>query len=237
MRRVIVKEFEDLAEALSNFSAIFSYRIKNLCVKAEEAALLPVKVMIEGELQNLEKCAIIAKEGDYDFMIFPKYEEDMMQIGQGILAVHPEFKQKIDTMKVDTIDKDGNPKQADAHFIRVTMPEVNDDRYDVLNDGVKVAYEACKAQMQVANTKADVQLAKLTEGETKENIDLIKQERDKLNKQWNEHRDKLYEDKLKEIKDAHMKWLSEVGKEEVAKMEEEEARGVDAAMSMKIGTE
>lgn len=237
MRRVIIREFEELADALSSYTTVFAYRIKNLCVKAEEASLLPVKALIEGEMQNLEQCAIIAKDGDYDFMIFPKYEEDMMQIGNGILSEHPEFKQKIDTMKVDTTDRDGNPKEADAHYIRVTMPEVDDDRYDLLKEGVKAAYEQCKAQMEAANVKADARLLQITVGETEENLDLIKEERKKLNKQWNDHRDKLYNEKLQEIEDAHNKWLADKQEREQRKAEQDAAHNDNVSSSMKLNME
>ena len=234
MRRVIIREFEQLSEALSSYNAMFAYRLKNLCVKAEEVALLPVKVPIEGELKKLEECAIIAKQGDYEFMIFPKYDEDMMMIGQGILAVHPEFKQKIDSMKVDTTDAEGNPKETDAHYILVTMPVVDDDRYDVLKDGVKLAYDDCKYRMDASNIKADATLAELCVGESEENLELIKQERKKLNDQWYGQRDKLYNEKLQEIEDAHNKWLAEKAERDQKREEEEAAHSESAAHSMKL---
>ena len=115
MRRVIVKEFEDLADALSNYNGMFVYRVKNFCVKADEVSLLPIKIMVEGELQNLDKCTIIAKKEEYNFMIFPKFDEDMPFLQQGIFEAHPEFKQKIETMKVETTDKNGNIKEVDAN--------------------------------------------------------------------------------------------------------------------------
>ena len=214
MRRVIVNEFDQLAEALSSYNAMFAYRMMNLCVKAEEVSLLSVQVPIEGQMQNLEKCATIAKDGDYDFLIIPKYDDDMMMIGQGILKAHPEFKQKIESTKVETADTKGNVRESEVHYIRVTMPVVDDDRYDVLKDGVKVCYEQCKAQMEAANLKADAVLADMYEGESEENLELIKQERKKLNDQWYGQRDKLYEDKLKEIEEAHLQYISQNSCEE-----------------------
>lgn len=234
MRRSIIKEFDQLAEALSSFTAMFAYRLKNLCVKAEEASLLSVRVLVEGELQNLEKCAIIAKNGDFEFMIVPKFEEDMLQIQQGIMAVHPEFKQEVESMKVETADTEGNISEQDARYIHVTMPEVDDDRYDVLKEGVKLAYDQCKFQMQGANMKADAKLAELTIGESDENMKLIKGERDKLNTQWDEHRDKLYNEKLQEIEEAHNKWLSEEAVREAQREEEEAAHNQSAAITMKL---
>ena len=147
MRRNIIKEFEQLSESLSNYSTMFGYNLKNLCVKAEEVSLLPVQVMVEGEMQNLEKCTVIARKDDYSFMIFPKYEEDMMAVAQGIVAVHPEFKQEEAIMKVDTLDENDQPTESDAHYLLITMPEVDDDRYDVLKKAVDDLYESCKKQM------------------------------------------------------------------------------------------
>lgn len=234
MRRAVLKEFDFLSDELSSFSGMFAYRLKNLCVKAEEVSLLPIQVMIEGELQNLEKCTILAKKDEYNFMVFPKYDEDMSVLQQGIMAVHPEFKQTIETMKVDTADEKGNVTQADARYVLLTMPEVDDNRYDMLKNAVNVAYDECKAQMEYANTKADAKIAELTVGETKENVDLIQHERDKLNQQWDEHRDKLYQNKLQEIEDAHNKWLTEKAVDEQKRQEDEAAHGTTAATSMRL---
>ena len=209
MRRNIIREFEQLADALSSYTTMFGYNLKNLCVKAEEVSLLPIQAMVEGELQNLEKCTTIAKSDEYSFMIFPHYEEDMLAVAKGIMAVHPEFKQEEKTMKVDTLDSNGNPTQVDAHYILVTMPVVDDNRYDLLKNATNTLHEACKRQMEAANAKADVNLAQLTVGESEKNMKLIKEERDKLNAQWDDHRENLYKDKLKEIEDAHNKWMSE----------------------------
>jgi hypothetical protein len=44
MKRAILKEFDQLGESLSKDSAVFAFRLKNLCVKAEEMSLLPIQV-------------------------------------------------------------------------------------------------------------------------------------------------------------------------------------------------
>ena len=116
MRRAIIKEFDQLGDSLSKDSAVFAFRLKNLCVKAEEMSLLPIQVLIEGEFQKLEECTVIGKPDDYSFMIFPKYDEDMVTLGQSIMVEHPEFKQEIKSMTVDTVDENGNPKEADVRY-------------------------------------------------------------------------------------------------------------------------
>lgn len=234
MRRIIIKEFEQLDETLSNLSAQFAYRLKNLCVKAEEVSLLPIEVPIEGELLNLEKCTTIGKEDEYSFMIFPNYEEDLETVGMGIFKVHPEFKQEIKTMEVDGVDDAGNTKQMDVKYILVTMPEVDDDRYDVLKDGVKVCYEDTKARMEALNMRSDAKFAELSLDMPDEDIDTLKKAREKLNEQWYGQRDGIYNDKLQEIEDAHNKWLAERDEKEQKRQEEEASHGDTAARSIKI---
>ena len=235
MRRNIIREFDKLAEDLSNFTAMFNFRLKDLCVKAEEVALLSVKVLIEGEQQTLEKCTTIAKQDDYSFMIFPHYDEDMTALQQGIMAVHPEFKQKIESMKIEVATKGGDSQEQDARYVLVTMPEVDDDRYDLLKNAVKAMYDQCKGQMETANTRADAKLAELTVGEEKANIDLIKEKRDELNDEWNGKRDDIYNAKLQEIEDAHNKWLAEKSETDQRQQEEEAARGDEVTYSMRMG--
>lgn len=226
-----------MGESLSNQSAQFAYRMKNLCVKAEEVALLPVEILIEGEFQKLESCATIGKKDDYSFMVFPNYEEDLETMGKGIFRVHPEFKQKIESMQVDSVDEAGKNKSMDVHYILLTMPKVDDDRYDVLKDGVKVCYEECKARMEVLNRKADAKFAELTIGDTDEDVKKLKAAREKLNEQWFGHRDKLYNEKLQEIEEAHNKWLAERGEEERKRMEDEASHNDDVALSMRMTPE
>jgi hypothetical protein len=237
MKRIVLREFDLLSENLSNQNAVFSYRLKNLCVKAEEVALLPIEVVIEGEPQKLEQCTVIGKKDDYSFMIFPKYDEDLIAVGHGIMLVHPEFKQKVESMKVDSVDKDGNPKEVDAHYILTTMPEVDDDRYDVLKDGVKACYEECKAKMEAANLKADAKMAQITVGESEEDLEKLKDARQQLNDEWYGQRDKIYEAKLQEIEDAHNKWLSERAESEQERLEKEAAHDEHVATSMRLDAE
>ena len=234
MRRDVLKEYELLSESLSNYNAVFGYRLKNFCVKAEEVSLLPIEVLIEGELQKLEECTTIGKPDEYSFMIFPKYDEDMVIIGQSIVVAHPEFKQEVKSMKVDTVDEKGAPTEADARYILLTMPEVDDDRYDVLKDGVKLCYDDCKAQMEAAVAKSDVKFSELLLAESDADKEKLKNGVEALKKQWNDHRDGLYEDKLKEIEDAHNKWLAEDAQRKKAQQDAANARGEGVTNSMRF---
>ena len=234
MRRAVLKEYDLLGESLSNYSAVFGYRLKNLCVKAEEVSLLPIKVLIDGELQMLEDCTTIGKPDEYSFMVFPRYDEDMTILGQSIMVSHPEFKQEIKSMTVDSVDEKGNPKEVDVRYILLTMPEVDDDRYDVLTDGVKLCYDECKAQMEAVAAQADARFAELLVVESEEDQEKLKKGVEALKKQWDDHRDNIYNEKMQEIEDAHNKWLAEREAKEQKRQEDEATHSDTAARSMKI---
>ena len=195
-----------LGDALSTLNAQFSYRLMNLCVKAEPVSLLSIEAMIEGEPQKLEECARIGKEDDYSFQIFPNYDDDISALAKAIFMDHPEFKQEMRTMQVDISEDESKPDMQDVYYIQVTMPEVDDNRYDVLKNGVKAFYEENKAQMEAVSAKYDAKFATLLDGESPEDVKKVKEARDKQTKTWYEQRDKIYNDKLQEIEDAHEKW-------------------------------
>ena len=218
MKREIIKEFDMLGDALSTLNAQFAYRLMNLCVKAEPVSLLSIEAMIEGESQKLEDCTQIGKEDDYSFQIFPNYEGDIPALAQAIFMDHPEFKQEMKTMQVDISTEEDKSDMQDVHYIQVTMPEVDDDRYDVLKNGVKAIYEENKAQMEAVSAKYDAKLAKLLDGESDEDIKKVKEARDKQTKMWYEQRDLLYNEKIKEIEEAHDKWQMEQKKEKLNRL-------------------
>ena len=206
MKREIIKEFDMLGDALSTLNAQFAYRLMNLCVKAEPVSLLSIETMIEGKSQKLEECAQIGQEDDYSFQIFPNYDGDIPALAKAIFMDHPEFKQEMKTMQVDISTEEGKSDMQDVHYILVTMPDVDDNRYDVLKNGVNGFYEENKAQMEAVSAKHDAKIATLLDGESPEDVKKVKEARDKQTKTWYEQRDTIYNDKLQEIEDAHEKW-------------------------------
>ena len=131
-----------------------------------------------------------------------------------------EFKLEIKSEDIDSIDDEGNPTVEKVPYILLTMPEVDDERYDVLKDGVKVLYDEAKVRMDAAITNADAKFATLAVGESEDDTMKLKEARDKQVKTWTEQRDKLYEDKLKEIEEAHDIWLSKQTEERLKHIQE-----------------
>lgn len=211
MKRSIVNEFEKLSDKLWNYNAVFSFQLKNLCVKADPVSLLDMKVLIDGEFQELEKCTTIGQKDEFTFAIAPHYREDMPALMRAIFKAHPEFKQEISKMTVKTKDLKGNSKDQEVPYVLVTMPEVNDDRYDLLNDGVNLCYDKCKALMDAAVAKSEAKFAELLIGEGDDARDELKDSIDLLKDEWFKKRDQTRDEKLQEIEDAYKKWLKKVG--------------------------
>ena len=234
MKRAIYKEFDQYGDDLSGHCARFSYRLMNLCVKAEEVSLLPVEVLIDGDLQRIEECAKIAKKDEYTFMVVPNFEEDLTAVAQGVFLEHPEFIQKVESMTVDGVDEEGKPVSSDMPYLLLTMPAVDDDRYKVLKDSAKVLYEECKAAMELATAGADVKLPPLMVGESEEDIKRFNKMRDQLEAEWNGHREKVYQEKLQEIEDAHNLWMADNVESILDRFEDDAAHNDNAGSSFKL---
>ena len=198
-----------MSDSLSTLNAQFAYRLMNLCVKSEPVSLLPILINIEGEQQKIEECAHVSKDDDYTFRVFANYSSDIPAVAQGIFKTHPEFKQELFEEEVEYIDEDGEERVDKVPYILLTMPEVDDERYDVLKDGVKAIYEDTKVKMENVIANADVKMAELMAGESEADIEKVKKNRGKQGKTWTEQRDKVYNKKLQEIEEAHSKWLLE----------------------------
>ena len=194
MKRALSNQYDQLYEKLKGYVAMLNFRYLNMCIKVEPASLIPVKVNIEGSEKNLEQVAMVTKKDDYRFWILPKYDDDMKAICEGIAKVHPEFRQKEMTMKIEGLEGEGTSH--DVRYLQLTMPEVDDKYYKALKDAVDVFYDQCKT---------------LSVGEPKEDVDGIKKEVDKLIKSSEESRDKLRDKKLKDIEEAYKNWLAKTG--------------------------
>ena len=233
MKRSIISQFNQLQEKYIGLVATLNYRYLNLCIKAEEASLLPVKVHVNsGEVLNLEHCATMVKDNDYEFMIIPNFEDDLPQIAEGIAMVHPEFKQSVEKMTLEATEEYQSAEQ--VPYILLTMPEVDDERHDFMLETVDAMYDDCKLRMETAYAEHSAAITRELGDQSEETANQVKQALEKLNEEKSAQRDEMHENKLKEIEEAYQKWLGDYAKQEIAKMEEEAARGEDAGMSMKI---
>ena len=236
MKRAIINQLGQLSEQLKAYVGALNYRYLNLCVKAEEVSLLPIQVPIEDEFKNLEDVAYAGKRtgDDYSLYIVPKIQDDMRDIQQAVMKFHPEFIQEVQKEKVNAGEDGG---EQEVQLLRLKMPEVNDDRYDLLKQGVDTFYNMCKAEMEQAKMEANIQFATLSVDESPEDIDKLKKGVDETNDMWVKKRDQLRDDKLKEIEEAHNQWLADQQASAQKKQEEDAAHNEDVGSSMRMNSE
>lgn len=215
---------------MSGYVAALNVRFMNLCVKAEEMSLISVRVNVEGMNQNLENVSVIGKKDDYSFMIVPNLENYLKSVALGIAMVHPDFKQEEKMLNVDAFDANGNPVNQDVPYILVTMPEVDDDRYELLKQAAEYFYQESKTQMDKAFMQTSAQISLEGMGEPAEDLENMAKAIDKLKADKEEQRDKLYSEKLQEIETGHNKWLAEQEKKQGR-----HSRKNRAGMSLKMG--
>ena len=232
MKRAIINQLSQLSEQYKGFVGALNYRYLNLCVKAEEASLVPIQIPIEDEFKNLEDVAYAGKKtgDDYSLYIVPKIQDDMRDIAKAVMQYHPEFIQEIEKETVEP----GDGSQQEVQLLRLKMPEVDDNRYDVLKQGVDTFYNMCKADMEKARMEADVQFATLSIDEKPEDVDNLKKGVDETNEMWIKKRDQLRDEKLKEIEDAHNKWITDQQATAQKKQEDDAAHNQDVGSSMRM---
>ena len=233
MNRSVIHDYNQLEEKLTSYVAMLNFRFMNLCVKAEEVSLLPINVIIQGANKKLEQVSIIGKKDEYSFMVVPHIDGDLKDVGQGIAMTHPEFKQNVESLHIDALDAEGNPVGRDVPYILLTMPEVNDDRYDFLKQAVDTFYQECKTLMDKATVQAKGQIATKIVGEPENVVDGMNNAVDKLKDDKDNQRDKLHDEKLQEIEEAHRKWQAE----QAQNNQNNGINGDNAGHSMRFGSE
>ena len=207
MKRSVINKFGMMESKLSGYVAQLNYRFMNLCVKAEPMSLLSARFNIQGEEKQIEDVAQVSKKGDYQFMAIPNFEDDMAPLAVGIALKHPEFKQEYGEETVNVVDEQGDPQSVKVKYLLLTMPEVDNNRYDALKTAVDAAYNQCKTQMEAVVQRAEPEIALLQEGEDQQDIDRVKAAIERLKKSYNDQREKLYDEKMKEIEEGHENWL------------------------------
>jgi uncharacterized protein YukE len=89
--------------------------------------------------------------------------------------------------------------------------------------------------MEQSTASADVTITPLLVDESEDEVEKFKKMRDKLETDWNGHREKIYQEKLQEIEDAHNLWMADRVEETLDGIEEREAQNESqAAYTMKL---
>ena len=220
MNNYINARLQEFAQKINGYNMLFNYRMMNLCVKAEPAALVPVIVTIGGKQCDLEEVAEIRRPDDYHFEIRAKNERPLQNIIEGIMDVHPEFIMEKKTEK-DLEDKE-------VLYLSYKMPPVNKDRHDLLSDTTKVFYDECVANIEAAHTKQE---ALFVEALLHAPVDEANEAKDGVKTLYDNGKDeaeKLYNAKIEEIENAYQDYLS-------SDQENDDTEDFDFSKGMRFG--
>lgn len=201
MKKSILTSLSELQQKSLGHIGMLSYQYSNICVKADGCSLLAIEMEEDGISYHVEDLAHIivhTDEGDDDKIdLIPKGgDDDIPLLAQGVLEAHPEFIQSVEEME------DQN------HLLRLTMPEVNDDRKKVLEDAVNLCHDECQAKLDALNTFYTAAIEAQIVGETKEVIDEVNENVKNLKDEFSKIREQYKADKLKEVEDAWQRYLA-----------------------------
>ena len=209
MKRSVINKFGMMESKLSGYVAQLNFRFMNLCVKAEPMSLLSARFNIQGEEKPIEDVAQVSKKGDYQFMAIPNFEDDMAPLAVGIALKHPEFKQEYGEETVNVVDEQGNPQSVKVKYLLLTMPEVDNNRYDVLKESVKTLYDQCMTEIEKVKAKYTQILADKTSELPKKEADEATDQLKKLTDQYDDICKTYRDKKVEEIEISHQVWLAD----------------------------
>ena len=226
MRRAVGQQLEQLKSKLNGYVALLVYRYGNLCIEANPFSLLPIQLMVDGEMRHLESVANVSIHEKYHFIIVPQYEDDFFAIGQAIRESHPEFKQELKTF--DGYDED-DPA---GKYIYCTMPEVNKDRHDFMLEAVDGLHDECKGKMEAAHKVCMAKLEVMMVGASESDMDKLKDYVDEIVKSFTDMREKTHDTKTQEIEDAYADYQKQ--QEEKKAQEDEKQQEQGNPLQMKL---
>lgn len=190
---------------------MLNYRYLNLCIKAEPVALLSITLTdIEGNEYNLEDVANAMMAGDYAFEIIPNEMEMMPFIQAGFAQTHPEFIQEVIVPKDEDhiFLSDSSEYETERHLV-CTMPEVDKERYDFLQEAVKALYDQCMTEVDKVNAHYSDMLADRTKDLPEKEADEAKEKMEKLMDMYTKTIDAYRDNKVQEIEESYQKWIAQ----------------------------
>ena len=218
MNHIIISQIDEAQKRMGGYIALLNYRFKNLCVKADIAVLLPVSVYADGEELNIEDVANVNMPDDYQLGVYPKDENDLQSIIQGVYEAHPEFK-----MEMKSTDDSEESK-----YLLYTMPEVDKNRRDFLMNGVKGLKDECLVRIEAVYADYQARFAKILVNVSDQDVAEANKALDKARRQCKEMVDDLLFQKEQEIEEGYQRYLEEKEKQQ----EEEEEMNFSQSFRM-----
>lgn len=194
MNNYVISEIDSAQKKMGAYVALLNYRYMNLCVKAELGALMPVTVFLGNDPYNIEDVANINSPDEYHFGIYPINENNLQNIIHGIYEAHPEFKMELKTNE--------GSEGSTTKYLLYTMPDVDENRHDFLENAIKGLYEECCARIDAIHLEYKVRLVENLEKISQTDTDEAVKALDDVRRQNLEMVDHQLDQKKTEIDEA-----------------------------------
>lgn len=215
---------------VTNKLTLMKFNFCNLCVKADPAALLGVKVIEDDDEFDIEKVSTVTKPDDDEnvFEIIPKEGAYLKPLEDAIKKEHPEF--MFETFQVST----GADSGETVDVLRVIVPELNQARHDVLIKGVDTYKDLFNAQLEAERAIMIARLAPLMLTASQEDKDAVDECLNKTCEDTKKAAEEAAENKKKDLDEALERYLEEQAENGAAKTETDAEAQAGAAFSMKM---
>lgn len=214
----------------ANKLALMKLNFCNLCLKADPAALLGVRVKEDDVEFDIEQVATITKPDDDEqvFEIIPKEAAFLGAIEEAVKKEHPEFRRK--TIKVK-VSADSNET---VDILRLEVPELDQTRHDVLIKGVDAYKDLFDTQLEAERALMALRIAPLLLTASKEDKEAVDESLNKTCEDTGKSAEEAVADKKKEIDDALERYLAEKAEQGTFEVKTDAAAQAGAAFNMKM---
>lgn len=214
MKHKIVNVIVEAQERLLGYIGQMSYEYAQLCIKADPSSLLGYEEVINGQkmrMEDLARVVVHEEENDNDKIdIYPNDPGFLPCIMGGMMTIHPEMKFSLEKYE-EAEEDDDNPE---LKFLRLTMPEMNDDRRKIILAAIDAIDEMCKANHEKTKVKYAAQLSTVTLSESAADADNAKSLFDQLFSNYSQMRKELTQQQKELVDKAFQRYLKEKAKED-----------------------
>ncbi len=162
MNPSIASELEIYENRINKKRFQFVFNLMNLCIKSEPATLMPMGVRLGGSVVRIEDAADVVKPDDFSLILIPKNGASITALMNAVNETHPEFIQEKMPVR----------KSADTDeivvLLKLTMPEVDKIRHEVLTKGVGTYKDAFNLGIEREKGVLTAKVAKYLLNATKE---------------------------------------------------------------------
>ena len=225
--RSVQRLFGEAKGKMNGYVALLAFRYSNLCVKADVMSLLPVTVTIDGEDTNIENVADVAVPKDDMLAVMPKDPDHLDAIGQGVMDAHPEF--------LKDVVQNGKSEDEDDQYLTFTMPDVDEERFALLNDSVATLYEQCKTKLNDVHEQYSKLINEKLKEESSEASEEVKKQLKELYDYYDKTSHNMTETKKKEIENGYQRYRKENKKKNKAQHDDNAAHNQEAGQHMTMG--